>query len=128
MDLTLAAERATRVRGLYHQLEERHEGSPWEIKDDMLGFVNDVGALSRLIMATQGRWTPSSSQSGSRAGQGTCLPVQVFEGSGAVRRKRRWVHVTGASRIARPGRMQPLVFQTDPRSAVIGVLSGADCS
>jgi hypothetical protein len=24
----------------------------------MLGFVNDVGTPSRLIMATQGRWTP----------------------------------------------------------------------
>jgi hypothetical protein len=58
LDLTLATERATRVRGLYHQLEEHHEGSPWEITDDMLGFVNDVGTLSRLVMATQGRWRP----------------------------------------------------------------------
>ena len=58
MDLTVATKRATRVRGLYHQLEEHHEGSRWEIKDDMLGFVNDIGALSRLIMATEGRWAP----------------------------------------------------------------------
>jgi NTP pyrophosphatase (non-canonical NTP hydrolase) len=58
MDFTLATDQATRVRGLYHQLEEHHEGSRWEIKDDMLGFVNDVGTLSRLIMATEGRWKP----------------------------------------------------------------------
>ena len=24
----------------------------------MLGLVNDTGALSRLVMATEGRWTP----------------------------------------------------------------------
>jgi hypothetical protein len=58
MDLTVATERATRVRGLYHQLEQHHEGSRWEIKDDMLGFVNDVGTLSRLIMATEARSYP----------------------------------------------------------------------
>jgi NTP pyrophosphatase (non-canonical NTP hydrolase) len=58
MDLTQAAELARRVRGLYHQLEEAKEGSPWGVKDDMLGLVNDVGTLSRLVMATEGRWAP----------------------------------------------------------------------
>jgi NTP pyrophosphatase (non-canonical NTP hydrolase) len=58
MDLTAASERAVRVRSLYHQLEERHEGSQWEIKDDMLGLVNDVGTLARLVMATTGQWVP----------------------------------------------------------------------
>jgi NTP pyrophosphatase (non-canonical NTP hydrolase) len=58
MDLTAARERAVRVRSLYHQLEERHEGSHWEIKDDMLGLVNDVGTLARLVMATAGQWVP----------------------------------------------------------------------
>jgi NTP pyrophosphatase (non-canonical NTP hydrolase) len=58
MDLSEATETARRVRGLYHQIEERVEGSPWSIKDDMLGLVNDVGTLSRLIMATEGRWAP----------------------------------------------------------------------
>jgi hypothetical protein len=43
---------------VYHQLEEHHEGSRWEIKDDILGLVNDVGTLSLLVMATEGRWAP----------------------------------------------------------------------
>ncbi|HEY6888506.1 MAG TPA: MazG-like protein [Solirubrobacter sp.] len=58
MDLAEASELARRVRGLYHRLEERHEGGPWSAKDDMLGLVNDVGTLSRLVMATGGQWAP----------------------------------------------------------------------
>jgi NTP pyrophosphatase (non-canonical NTP hydrolase) len=58
MDLTEASDLARRVRALYHQIEEHHEGSPWSAKDDMLGLVNDVGTLSRLVMATEGRWVP----------------------------------------------------------------------
>jgi hypothetical protein len=58
MDLTEATDTARRVRALYHQIEERVEGSPWTVKDDMLGLVNDVGTLSRLVMATEGRWAP----------------------------------------------------------------------
>jgi len=58
MELTAATERATHVRDLYHRLERHHEGSAWTTKDDMLGLVNDVGALARLVMATEGRWTP----------------------------------------------------------------------
>lgn len=53
-----ASARARRVRELYHQIEERKEGSAWTVKDDMLGLVNDVGTVSRLIMATEGRWAP----------------------------------------------------------------------
>jgi NTP pyrophosphatase (non-canonical NTP hydrolase) len=58
VQLDEATETATRVRALYHQLEERLEGSRWSPKDDMLGLVNDTGALSRLVMATEGRWVP----------------------------------------------------------------------
>jgi NTP pyrophosphatase (non-canonical NTP hydrolase) len=58
MDITEAADLARRVRHLYHQIEEAKEGSPWGVKDDMLGLVNDVGTLSRLVMATEGRWAP----------------------------------------------------------------------
>jgi hypothetical protein len=53
MDLALAAERATRA-GASTTNSEHHEGSPWEIKDDMLGS-STTGALSRLIMATEVR-------------------------------------------------------------------------
>jgi NTP pyrophosphatase (non-canonical NTP hydrolase) len=58
MDLTEATALARRVRALYHRIEEHHEGSPWSAKDDMLGLVNDVGTLSRLVMATGGQWAP----------------------------------------------------------------------
>jgi NTP pyrophosphatase (non-canonical NTP hydrolase) len=58
MDIQTARTRAMHVRGLYHQLEERHEGSSWNVKDDMLGLVNDVGTVSRLVMAAGGRWLP----------------------------------------------------------------------
>lgn len=58
MDIPEAGVRATRVRGLYHQLEERLEGERWSARDDMLGLTNDVGALSRLVMASEGKWKP----------------------------------------------------------------------
>lgn len=58
MELTEASDLARRVRALYHQIEEHHEGRPWSTKDDTLGLVNDVGALSRLVMATEGQWLP----------------------------------------------------------------------
>ena len=69
MDITTAGERAMRVRGLYHQLEERHEGSRWAITDDMLGLVNDVGALGRLVMAAEGRWVPDGDLAEQTAGK-----------------------------------------------------------
>jgi len=58
MEIQAATARAMHIRALYHQLEERHEGSAWTTKDDMLGLVNDIGALSRLVMAAEGRWIP----------------------------------------------------------------------
>lgn len=58
MDIPEAGARATRVRGLYHQLEERLEGERWSARDDTLGLVNDVGTLSRLVMAAEGKWKP----------------------------------------------------------------------
>jgi NTP pyrophosphatase (non-canonical NTP hydrolase) len=68
VQLDEATEVATRVRALYHQLEERIEGSSWSPKDDMLGLVNDTGALGRLVMATEGRWKPEGD-----------LPSQISE-------------------------------------------------
>lgn len=56
--LTQVSADAVRVRRLYHRLEEHLEGSAWTAKDDMLGLVNDVGTLSRLVMAAEGRWIP----------------------------------------------------------------------
>jgi NTP pyrophosphatase (non-canonical NTP hydrolase) len=74
MDLTEATELAHRVRALYHRVEEHHEGGTWEIRDDMLGLVNDVGTLSRLVMATEGRWVPEGDVAAQLRGKlGECL-------------------------------------------------------
>jgi NTP pyrophosphatase (non-canonical NTP hydrolase) len=59
MEIREANERAVEIRAMYHQLEERLEGSRWETKDDVLGLVNDVGQLGRLVMAREGRWKPA---------------------------------------------------------------------
>ncbi len=69
MELETATEQALRVRRLYHQLEERLEGSAWSAKDDMLGFVNDVGTVSRLVMAAEGRWVPEGDVADQTAGK-----------------------------------------------------------
>lgn len=58
VDLRAAAAQAAGVRELYHQLERAHEGTAWSTKDDVLGLVNDVGVLARLVMATGGQWKP----------------------------------------------------------------------
>jgi NTP pyrophosphatase (non-canonical NTP hydrolase) len=58
MTLAEATDLARRVRDLYHQLETAHEGSSWSVKDDTLGLVNDVGTVARLVMASEGRWSP----------------------------------------------------------------------
>jgi NTP pyrophosphatase (non-canonical NTP hydrolase) len=58
MEIDDATDLARRVRHLYHAIETAHEGSPWTVKDDMLGLVNDVGTVARLVMASEGRWAP----------------------------------------------------------------------
>lgn len=55
-DFTAATERAMRVRRLYHQLEEQNHKTAWTTEEDMLAFTSDVGALARLVMASEGRW------------------------------------------------------------------------
>src|SRR4051794_11594219 len=69
MDIATASEQALRVRRLYHRLEQRLEGSAWTVKDDMLGLVNDIGAVSRLVMASEGRWTPEGDVKEQTAGK-----------------------------------------------------------
>lgn len=56
--LGAAAVRSAEIRALYHRLERAHEGAEWSRKDDVLGLVNDVGALARLVMAAEGQWAP----------------------------------------------------------------------
>ena len=54
--LRQASARATRIRQLYHQLEEKHHGSRWSKTEDMVGFLYDIGELGRMLMAADGRW------------------------------------------------------------------------
>jgi NTP pyrophosphatase (non-canonical NTP hydrolase) len=56
MELATASARAIHVRGLYEQMEERIHGSSWTPQELMVGFMQDVGDLGRLVMASEGRW------------------------------------------------------------------------
>jgi hypothetical protein len=56
VDLATASARAKHVRGLYEQMEERIHGSAWTAPELMVGFMQDVGDLGRLVMAAEGRW------------------------------------------------------------------------
>jgi len=44
----------TDVRNHYSELQVRDGQKTWTVTDRMSGFVGDVGALSKLIMAKQG--------------------------------------------------------------------------
>ncbi len=54
--LAQAAMQASRVRQLYHQLEEVHHGVRWSKQEDVVGLQSDVGELGRLVMGAEGRW------------------------------------------------------------------------
>jgi NTP pyrophosphatase (non-canonical NTP hydrolase) len=56
VDIADASARALHVRGLYEQMEERIHGSAWTPQELMVGFMQDVGDLGRLVMASEGRW------------------------------------------------------------------------
>ena len=55
-DFSNAVARSIQIRKLYNELEKRNHGSAWTNQEDMLGFVNDVGELGRMVMAADGRW------------------------------------------------------------------------
>lgn len=48
--------RAMEIRGLYEVLEQRINGRVWTLHELMLGFINDVGTIGRLILANDGTW------------------------------------------------------------------------
>lgn len=56
MDLAAASARAKDIRDLYEQMEERIHGSAWTPQELMVGFMQDVGDLGRMVMAAEGRW------------------------------------------------------------------------
>ena len=54
MNLQEATDRASKVRALYAELEERLYGRPWSTQEIMLGFLGDVGDLAVLIQGAAG--------------------------------------------------------------------------
>lgn len=59
-DFATLTKLATSVRDHYNELQEHDGQQKWTVSDRMAGFVGDVGALSKLIMAKQGlRRTPA---------------------------------------------------------------------
>jgi len=56
VELAAANARARHVRDLYEQMEKRIHGSAWTPQELMLGFLQDVGDLGRVVMAAEGRW------------------------------------------------------------------------
>ena len=48
------AKRAIRIRQLYAESEKVRYGRSWTREEIMLGFVGDVGDLSKLIQANEG--------------------------------------------------------------------------
>lgn len=56
IDLLAATDRAVQIRKLYNALEERNHGGAWTNREDMVGFLSDIGELGRLVMAADGRW------------------------------------------------------------------------
>lgn len=46
--------KAIQVRDHYNELQQQDGQKTWTVSERMSGFVGDVGALSKLIMAKQG--------------------------------------------------------------------------
>ncbi len=57
MDFAEARASSNRVRELYERLERQHHGSEWTTSELLVGMLQDVGDLGRLVMASEGRWT-----------------------------------------------------------------------
>jgi len=55
MDFQKIIDRALEIRKLYEQKEKQLYGSPWTSEEITLGFVGDVGDLTKLISAENGR-------------------------------------------------------------------------
>lgn len=49
-----AQQRALRIKAAYERLNAKDGYTKWDTADYMLGFVKDVGDLSKLVMAKQG--------------------------------------------------------------------------
>jgi NTP pyrophosphatase (non-canonical NTP hydrolase) len=53
-DFSELRERAKKIRQLYADFEKSQYGRSWTHEEIMLGFVGDVGDLSKLVLANEG--------------------------------------------------------------------------
>jgi NTP pyrophosphatase (non-canonical NTP hydrolase) len=54
MEFNKIKERAFQIRNMYAELEKKKYGREWSGAEIMQGFVGDVGALMKLVMAKEG--------------------------------------------------------------------------
>lgn len=54
MDLSSLQVRALEIKRLYDDVNKKQRACTWTNQDFMLGFVGDVGALAKLVMAAEG--------------------------------------------------------------------------
>ena len=55
MDFQNIIDRALNIRKLYEEREKQLYGSAWTSEEIMLGFVGDVGDLSKIVVAENGK-------------------------------------------------------------------------
>lgn len=53
-DFSELSQRALAIRQLYSELEKKLYGQSWTREEIMLGFMGDVGDLSKLVLANEG--------------------------------------------------------------------------
>jgi len=54
MDIKKFSEEAVRIKKLYSEYEEKNFGRKWSKEELFIGFVSDMGDLSRLVLAKEG--------------------------------------------------------------------------
>lgn len=54
MDIKKVSEEALRIKALYSEYEEKNFGRKWNKEELFIGFVSDIGDLSRLVLAKEG--------------------------------------------------------------------------
>lgn len=54
MEFKLLIEKAVAIRNKYAEFEKKRYGREWSREELMLGFIGDIGDLSKLIQAKEG--------------------------------------------------------------------------
>ncbi len=54
MDIAQISKEALRIKKLYSEYEEKNFGRKWSKEELFIGFVSEIGDLSRLVLAKEG--------------------------------------------------------------------------